>query len=121
MAKIDVTVQVALITGAGGALGRSYALELASRGVAVGVNDLDGNTRGAGGLEEHQRRGFPLRSGVHLRRQRISLTARQHRRPIAYTAPLSGLEEMDHVIAASISGSFANDPPPRMLAARSGQ
>ncbi len=41
--------QVAVVTGAGGGLGRSYALELARRGAKVVVNDLGGAPDGAGG------------------------------------------------------------------------
>ena len=37
---------VAIITGAGGGLGRAYALLLASRGCKVVVNDLGGSTTG---------------------------------------------------------------------------
>ncbi|HEX3607545.1 MAG TPA: SDR family NAD(P)-dependent oxidoreductase [Candidatus Dormibacteraeota bacterium] len=40
--------QVAIVTGAGGGLGRCYALELASRGARVVVNDLGGDRHGAG-------------------------------------------------------------------------
>ena len=40
--------QVAIVTGAGGGLGKSYALELARRGARVVVNDLGGSTEGAG-------------------------------------------------------------------------
>lgn len=40
--------QVAIITGAGGGLGRLYALELAARGAAVVVNDLGGSVDGSG-------------------------------------------------------------------------
>ena len=40
--------QVAIVTGAGAGLGRVYALELASRGARVVVNDLGGARDGAG-------------------------------------------------------------------------
>ena len=40
--------QVAVITGAGGGLGKEYALLLASRGARVLVNDIGGSVTGAG-------------------------------------------------------------------------
>jgi NAD(P)-dependent dehydrogenase (short-subunit alcohol dehydrogenase family) len=46
--QLDLTGQVAVITGAAGGLGKAYALALAERGAAVVVNDLGGNTRGKG-------------------------------------------------------------------------
>ena len=41
--------RVAIVTGAGGGLGRSHALALAARGVKVVVNDLGGSVDGTGG------------------------------------------------------------------------
>jgi NAD(P)-dependent dehydrogenase (short-subunit alcohol dehydrogenase family) len=40
--------KIAIITGAGGGLGRAYALELAKRGAKVVVNDLGGSRDGTG-------------------------------------------------------------------------
>ncbi|MEA2023847.1 MAG: SDR family oxidoreductase [Actinomycetota bacterium] len=45
---IDFQDRVAVITGAGGGLGRVYALLLASRGASVVVNDLGGSLHGDG-------------------------------------------------------------------------
>ncbi|MFM1896452.1 MAG: hypothetical protein RLZZ385_1526 [Pseudomonadota bacterium] len=41
--------QVAIVTGAGGGLGRQHALELGRRGAKVVVNDLGGSVDGSGG------------------------------------------------------------------------
>ena len=49
MAKIDFAGRVAIVTGAGGGLGRTYALELAKRGAKVVVNDFGGSRDGTGG------------------------------------------------------------------------
>ena len=48
MNPISFDDQVAVITGAGGGLGKTYALELARRGAKVVVNDLGGNLDGTG-------------------------------------------------------------------------
>ncbi|KAB2699062.1 SDR family NAD(P)-dependent oxidoreductase [Brucella lupini] len=44
--------RVAIVTGAGGGLGRTYALELAARGAKVVVNDFGGSRDGTGGASE---------------------------------------------------------------------
>jgi NAD(P)-dependent dehydrogenase (short-subunit alcohol dehydrogenase family) len=49
MADLGYEGKVAVITGAGGGLGRSHALELAKRGALIVVNDLGGSVDGQGG------------------------------------------------------------------------
>ena len=51
MADLGYDGKVAIITGAGGGLGREHALLLASRGAQVVINDLGGSVSGEGGNE----------------------------------------------------------------------
>lgn len=51
--------QVVVVTGAGGGLGREYAVFFGSRGASVVVNDLGGSFKGEG-------KGSAVRSTLHL-------------------------------------------------------
>ncbi|MDZ7733051.1 MAG: SDR family NAD(P)-dependent oxidoreductase [Acidimicrobiia bacterium] len=51
MADLGYDGKVAVITGAGGGLGRQHALVLAERGARVVINDLGGSVSGEGGDE----------------------------------------------------------------------
>ncbi|MBE0591232.1 MAG: SDR family NAD(P)-dependent oxidoreductase, partial [Gemmatimonadales bacterium] len=49
---IGIKGRVAIVTGAGGGLGREHALALAARGAKVVINDFGGATDGTGGSSE---------------------------------------------------------------------
>jgi len=49
MSEIRFDDKVAVITGAGAGLGKTYAMDLAKRGAKVVINDIGGSREGAGG------------------------------------------------------------------------
>ena len=56
MSETNMTIRfddkVAIVTGAGGGIGKQHALELAKRGAKVVVNDLGGAVDGSGGASD---------------------------------------------------------------------
>ena len=51
MGSVNFEGKTVIVTGAGNGLGKAYALEFASRGANVVVNDLGGSVDGSGGAK----------------------------------------------------------------------
>ena len=66
--------RVAVVTGAGGGLGRAYALELARRGAKVVVNDLGSSRDGTGQSDAALK---AIRASAVARGQRPMISARE--------------------------------------------
>ena len=82
--------RVAIVTGAGGGLGRAYAIELARRGARVVVNDLGAGRDGQGRGEAAERVVEEIRAGGGI--------------AIANGASVTDLDEVEAMVAACKTG-----------------
>ena len=100
--SIDFKDKVAIVTGAGGGLGREYALELGRRGAKVVVNDLGGSRDGTGHsdmalqvVEEIEKAGGEALDLGIAQKERVTLATQ-----LRHDAPLGGLSSDAHYAAA---------------------
>ena len=85
--KISFESRVAIVTGAGGGLGRAYALELGRRGAKVVVNDLGGARDGSGSSDAAERVAEEIRAAGGT--------------AIANGASVTDLEQVEAMVAAA--------------------
>ncbi|EEY14677.1 peroxisomal hydratase-dehydrogenase-epimerase [Verticillium alfalfae VaMs.102] len=105
--------QVVVVTGAGGGLGKVYALFFASRGASVVVNDLGGSFKGEGTsskaadvvVNEIKAAGGKGRGQLQLRR---GMATRSSRRP---SRPLVALTSSSTMPVSSVTSAQEHDRP----------
>jgi len=90
MSTIEFKDRVAIVTGAGGGLGRSHALALARRGVKVVVNDLGGSVDGTG-------------SSATMAEQVVAEIIAEGGEAIANGANVTKQDEVDAMVAEAIA------------------
>ena len=96
--SIEFKDRVAIVTGAGGGLGRSHALELARRGVKVVVNDLGGSVDGSG-------------AGSEMAQSVVAEITEAGGQAMANGANVTKPDEVEAMVAATIERFFATPTP----------